>query len=43
MPVVPALVRWRQEDYEFDNSLGYTVSPWLRNPEPGVRMLLGHT
>ena len=37
MPVVPALVRWRLEDHEFDNSLGYTVSPWLRSKNAAGR------
>jgi hypothetical protein len=30
MPIIPALGRWRQEDHEFQASLGYIVKLCLK-------------
>jgi hypothetical protein len=31
MPIIPALGRLRQEDYEFENNLTYVERPCIKN------------
>jgi hypothetical protein len=42
MPVIPALRRLRQEDREFDASLGYIATPCLIKERPKISNLSFH-